>query len=85
MKVLYTNRFLRDLKALPEDLRDEVSEKIERFKDRGNHKALKVHKLHGSLVGYYSFSVNFKYRVLFSYDSHKDAILAAVDDHSMYE
>ena len=85
MEVSYLPSFAKKLKSLETALQEEIMEKIELFKDEKNHKQLKVHKLHGVLSGRYSFSVNFKTRIIFSYLSKKDAVLLAVGDHEVYK
>ncbi|MEK7546135.1 MAG: type II toxin-antitoxin system mRNA interferase toxin, RelE/StbE family [Patescibacteria group bacterium] len=87
MDVSYSPTFVRMFKALPEALQDEVIEKIEVFKDSANHKALKVHKLSGRLKDRYSFSVNYKTRIVFTHlnREHREACLLAVGDHAVYD
>ena len=85
MEIIYLSSFLRKFKALESDVQEEVLEKIELFKDKNNHKQLKVHKLHGPLSGRYSFSVNYKTRIVFSYTSREEAALLAVGDHAVYD
>jgi len=85
MTVSFLPSFVKKLKSLELDLQDEVMEKIELFKDEKNHKQLKVHKLHGILSGRYSFSVNYKTRVIFLYFSKNEAVLLAVGDHEIYK
>ncbi len=84
MKVSYAPNFVRQFKAFDDALRQEILEKIHLFQDRKNHKTLKVHKLHGRLVRRYSFSVNYRFRIVFSYLSRAEAVLLAVGDHSIY-
>ncbi len=84
MQIYYAPIFLRQLKALEKDLQAEVIERIQLFKDRRNHKQLKVHKLKGRLVGRLSFSVDYKNRVVFRYLNTKTAVLLAVGDHDVY-
>jgi len=85
MKVSFLPSFARKFNRLEVALQDEVMEKIELFKDEKNHKYLKVHKLHGVLSGRYSFSVNYKTRIVFSYLSKNEAVLLAVGDHDVYK
>lgn len=65
MEILYKPTFIRQFNKLEELLQDEIIEKIELFKDKKNHKQLKVHKLTGKLKDFYSFSVNYSYRIVF--------------------
>ncbi len=87
MEILYTPTFVRMFKTLPLALQEEIIEQIERFKDSGNHRALKVHKLSGRLAGRYSFSVNYKTRIVFTYrkTQPRSALLLAVGDHDVYD
>jgi len=86
IKVGYTASFLRQLDLLPEDLQNEAIEKIDLLRDRKNHQILKVHKLKGKLNDRYSFSVNYRTRIVFYFERSKDhAILHAIGDHKIYE
>lgn len=86
IEVTLTPQFARKLKSLNATTQEEAYEKIELFKDTANHKTLHVHKLRGRLAGKYSFSVNFRYRIVFMYNSaHDEAYLLAIGDHSVYE
>ncbi len=86
MELAYSPTFIRLLKILPGALQEEAIEKITLFKNPAHH-LLKVHKLHGRLAGRYSFSVNFKTRIIFCYLSTKPktAYLLAIGDHDVYE
>ena len=85
MRILYKPSFVRQFQKLERDLQDEVLEKIEEFTDSRNHRKLKVHRLTGLLAGFYSFSVNYRYRIVFSFSKRKtEATLLAVGDHEVY-
>ena len=77
--------FIRSVNKLEKALCDEVIEKIELLKDVKNHKSLKVHKLHGRLSGCFSFSVNYKVRIVFQYESKNEVVLLDIDDHDIYK
>jgi len=86
LSVSYLPVFVRQLKKLEQSLQEEVLEKIELFKNSKNHNILKVHKLRGALKGRYSFSVNYRYRIVFVYiDKKKTSVaLLAFGDHNVY-
>lgn len=84
MNIVYTPIFIRQYKCLPTDLKEEVHEKIERFKKNPLDRSLKVHKLKGRLKGYWSFSVNYRFRIVFQLDDKKTAALLRVGDHDIY-
>ena len=85
MKISFLPAFVKKFNKLESDLQEEVLEKIELFKDVKNHKQLKVHKLNGVLSGRYSFSVNYKTRIVFSYLTKNEAVLLSVGDHDVYD
>jgi plasmid maintenance system killer protein len=84
MTFYYKPSFVRQLKSLETELIDEALEKIELFKNEKNHRSLKVHKLHGRLVGRWSFSVNYQYRIVFIYQAKTEVVLLAIGDHDIY-
>jgi len=85
LSVAYTPAFYRQFRALESWLQEEALEKIELFKNEKNHRQLKVHKLKGPLSGRYSFSVNYKFRIILTYLSKKEAVLMAIGDHEIYK
>ncbi len=85
IQVFYTSTFVRHLKKLPPSLQEEVKEKIELFKKNPRHPSLKLHKLHGSMKGYFSFSVNYSYRIIAEKDDIGVFALLGVGDHDVYK
>lgn len=86
MDVAYAPAFVRMLREPPQDLISEAKEKIDLFRDPANHKALKVHKLRGKLKDRFSFSVNYKTRIVFRYlnTNPREALLLVIGDHDIY-
>jgi addiction module RelE/StbE family toxin len=85
MNILYKPSFLRDFKKLPKDIQEEAFEKIELFKSTENHDKLKVHKLKGRLSSYYSFSVNYSHRIVFTYEDRQTIVFLGIGDHDIYK
>lgn len=85
IKVSYKPNFIRQFKSLDARLKQEIYEKIDLLKDRENYKSLRVHKLHGQLKNFWSFSVNYKYRIVFEYISRHEIALLMVGDHDVYQ
>lgn len=85
MEIIYSPSFIRQFSKLEKDLQEEVVEKIELFQENPKNRQLKVHKLKGRLKGRYSFSVNYKTRIVFLYTSKREAALLAVGDHDVYK
>ena len=84
MIVSYKPSFIRQINKLEQSLVDEALDKIDIFKNSPNNPTLKIHKLHGKLKDKWSFSVNYKIRIVFQYESKKEIALLAIDDHDVY-
>ncbi len=82
--LIYAPRFVRHFKRLPKELQEETLEKIALFKLSKNHTVLKVHKLHGKFSDCFSFSVNYKVRIVFEYVSKNEVALLSIGDHDIY-
>lgn len=87
MEVAYSPTFVRKFKSLPSELQSETIERIKQFQNPRSHASLKVHKLKGRLNDRYSFSVNYRTRIVFRYIETKPrtAYLLAIGDHRVYE
>ncbi len=86
MEIAFSPQFRRQFKKLPKALQEEALEKMEFFRDNSSHAILRVHKLQGRLDGRLSFSVNYKYRVVFQWEKqNKSAIFLAIGDHAIYD
>jgi addiction module RelE/StbE family toxin len=84
MIVTFTTPFLRQLKKLHPNLQEEAVEKVELFEQNPKHPSLKMHKLKGRLKDRWSFSVNYKTRIVFMYLTRDEVVLLAVGNHDVY-
>lgn len=82
--LIYAPRFVRQFKRLHIELQEETFQKIDLFRNVKNHAVLKVHKLHGKFSNSYSFSVNYKTRIVFEYVSKTEVALLSIGDHDVY-
>jgi mRNA-degrading endonuclease YafQ of YafQ-DinJ toxin-antitoxin module len=85
IEIIYAPIFVRTFKKLDDNLKEEILEKIEIFKNVSNHNILKVHKLNGHHKDCYSFSVNYAFRVIFQYESKNKVALLAIGNHDIYK
>lgn len=85
LEIYFKPSFIRKMNDLPKILKEEAVEKISLLKDIKNHQMLRVHKLHGQLAGKYSFSVNYKTRIVFEYLSKTEVALLSIGDHAVYD
>ena len=84
LRIVYTPSFVRTFDDLPSALQEETREKIALFQENPRHPSLKAHKLKGKLRKYWSFSVNYKYRILYEYDAKSTVALLTVGSHDIY-
>ena len=83
-EIVISKQFARQFRKLDPNLKEEVVEKLELLKNPANHQTLKVHKLSGRLSEKYSFSVNYKIRVIFSYPISSEILLLLIGSHDLY-
>jgi len=84
MQISFKPSFIKQLHKLEKNLIDEVLYKIDILKNSTNNAELKIHKLHGPMKDKWSFSVNYKIRIVFEYESKKEIVLLAIGDHDVY-
>lgn len=84
MKIIYTPKFIRAYKKLPDNIKDKVEEKEIVFKEDPFHPSLKTHKLNGDLEDFWSFSVDSKNRVIFEISKNNTFYFHMVGDHDIY-
>lgn len=84
LEIVISKQFARQFRKLDPQLKEEVLDKLELLKNPETHQSLKVHKLNGRMAGKYSFSVNYKIRVIFSYPIPTEIFLLLVGSHDIY-
>ncbi len=84
MQLLYTARFLRSLKKLSVNTKEEVIATIVLFEDAPKHPLLKLRKLSGKWKGYHAISVGFRYRIILKV-TKKETHCMDIGTHDVYE
>ena len=85
MEIEYSADFIKHYKKLPTEIQWIAQKKITIFKVNPFDVRLKTHKLSGSLAGMWSFSVNHKYRILFSFYTGGEARFYLIGGHEVYK
>lgn len=80
----FTNTFLRSYKKLPEDIKITAGEKILIAKNNPFDKRLKTHKLEHKLKRYWSLSINYQYRIIFTFEGDKLLLMHNIGNHDIY-
>jgi mRNA-degrading endonuclease YafQ of YafQ-DinJ toxin-antitoxin module len=63
----------------------EAEEKVRIFRQTPFHPKLRTHKLKGSLRGFWSFSINYSYRIVFEFANHDVVYFHGAGDHRVYQ
>ncbi len=86
MEIIYGTKFAKEYKKLPVKIKN-TSEKQEIiFRKDPFNKKLKTHKLSGKLKGFFSFSIDYKYRIIFEFTKNKDKVyFHNVGNHDIYQ
>ncbi len=82
--IYYSSHFEKAFKALPLNVRKQAIEKEKIFQENCFDKRLKTHKLKGRLENYWSFSINYSYRILFEFSDENEVGFIDVGTHSIY-
>jgi len=85
MKILYLPKFAKQYKRLPLEVKIQAEKKEKIFRSDPFEKSLKTHKLKGELTGFWSFSINYSYRIIFDFQDEKTVRFYYVGDHSVYK
>lgn len=85
MKVLYSPCFVRRYKKLPDKIKDLIEDNEKIFLKNPFDKRLKTHKLTGKLKGFWSFSVSYKYRIIFEFTDKDTVYLHSIGTHRIYQ
>lgn len=85
MKVFYTKKFEREYKKISVEIKKkfELTEKF--FRKNPFDKKLKTHKLRGELSDFWSYSIDFKNRVIFEMIKEDEIIFHSIGSHDIYK
>jgi addiction module RelE/StbE family toxin len=85
MKIIYSTKFAREYKKLPLKIKKLAEKREQIFRKEPFEPSLKTHKLTGKLKEYYSFSIDYQYRIIFEF-AEKDIIwFHSVGTHEIYK
>lgn len=85
MRIFYTSKFAREYNKLPVTLK-EIAERQEMlFRTDPFHPHLKTHKLQGKLGGFWAFSLDYRYRIIFEFFENDTVHFHSVGTHAIYD
>ncbi|MFA6547443.1 MAG: type II toxin-antitoxin system mRNA interferase toxin, RelE/StbE family [Candidatus Magasanikbacteria bacterium] len=83
-EILYSSKFVIELKKLPKELVVLAAKKEKIFKDNPLHPSLRLHALHGKLEGLWSISITGGYRIIFERQQNGDILFISIGKHDIY-
>ena len=85
MKIIYSTKFAREYKKLPLKVKKLAEKKEKIFRKDPFEPSLKTHKLTGKLKEYYSFSIDYQYRIIFEFVEKDILWFHSVGTHEIYK
>ena len=85
MEIFYTTKFKREYKKLTNEIKIKAEKRTALFQSNPYASILKTHKLKGELDDFWSFSIDFSYRIIFEFKSEEIVIFHSVGNHSIYK
>jgi len=77
--------FQKSFQKLPAKIQNVATQKDQIFRKNAFDPRLKTHRLRGELEGYWAYTINYSYRVLFRFINGDKAIYYDVGTHSIYK
>lgn len=85
MKIIYTSKFERSYRKLPDKIKNIAKRKEKLFRLDPFSKTLETHKLYGKFSDFWSFSVDYKYRVIFEFGTNNVAFFHSIGNYDIYK
>jgi len=80
-----TSDFTKAFRRLPRRIQGLAIKKDQQFRQDAFMASLRTHKLKGHLEGYYAYSVNLEYRILFRFIKNDEVIYYDIGTHEIYK
>ena len=83
-KLIWDDGFKRKYKKLTTSnkiLQNEIEEKLNYFVENSFDPRLKTHKLMGKFYGFWAFSINYQYRIVFEFLEDSNIFLIDIGTH----
>ncbi|MCX6816584.1 MAG: type II toxin-antitoxin system mRNA interferase toxin, RelE/StbE family [Candidatus Beckwithbacteria bacterium] len=84
MKIYYSTKFAKEYKKLPLKIKILAEKKEKIFRQNPLDHRLKTHKLTGKLQEFWSFSINFQYRLIFEFIDSQTIWFHSIGTHQIY-
>jgi addiction module RelE/StbE family toxin len=84
-KIYPTHHFIRSYKSLPEEIKARAKQREKIFKANPFDRRLNTHKLKGRFKDYWSYSINYQYRIMFRFIDDETVLYHDIGTHDIYK
>ena len=85
MDIIYSQKFSKEYKKIPDNIKKLAEDKEVLFRKNPFDLKLKTHRLRGKLKIFYSFSIDYKYRIIFEFSKDKKKVyFHLIGKHDIY-
>ena len=85
MNIYYSKDFLKSFKKIPKSIQNKFEKQELIFRNNPFDLRLKTNPLIGKLKGFYSYSIDYHYRVIFSFELETEIWFHDIGSHSIYK
>ena len=85
MKIIYSPNFLRKYKKLPIAIKKLAEKQENIFRKNSFDARLNTHKPHGRLKEFWSFSIDYEYRIIFEFAKENIVYFHSTGKHKIYQ
>ena len=85
MEILYLPEFLKQYRKLSKDIKIKAEKQEILFRKNPFDPKLKTHKLTGKFKDFWSFSINYQYRIIFQFATENTVWFYTVGTHAIYK
>ena len=84
MKIVYSSKFAREYRHLPLPVKKLAEKQEMKFRMDPFDPGLRTHRLSGKLKSYWSFSIDYHYRIIFEFIDDRTIWFHSVGSHAIY-
>lgn len=85
MDIFYTPRFTKTFRKIPKKIQLLAIKKEKIFLENLHDPRLNTHALSGEMSEYWSFSVNYQYRIVFCFIENNNVLFIVIGTHEVYK
>jgi len=83
-KIHITSDFKKSYNRLPANIQLLADKKNDWFIENPQDPRLKTHNLKGELVGFWAYSINYHYRIMFKFMGNNEVLYIDIGTHEIY-